>query len=183
MYVRGAEMTHGLPLAPTNAPGHSTDRTAASLRLVARPQSRWRTPARAAAAVVFIACLAWTSPCLANPSQDEIFKSISSNVDSQNNSGSGTFLAVLLSLAGVVMIVAVWKNRTAGPARGAVALNNQAKLIKELMKSTGLKPGQMRQLRVLADDLEDRGQIVTSPLTLLLCPSLLRRAKEEPDQR
>jgi hypothetical protein len=183
MYVRGSEMTHGLPMTATVRSESGPPNKTAELRVVAKPASKWRTPARAAAAVVFLACLVCASPCLANPSQDEVFKSISSNVDSQGSAGSGMFLAVIVAIAGVVLIAAVWKNRTAGPARGTAPLNNQGKLIKELMKATGLKPGQMRQLRVLADDLEVRGQVLGSPLTLLLCPSLLRKAKEEIGER
>ncbi len=187
-YIRGAEMTYGLAMtAVINAaskPGDPPDQPRTIIPFTPQPVSPWRTPARAAAALVFFACLAWTTPCLANPSQDEVFKSISSNVDSQGSGGgSGMFLASLVAIAGVVLVVAVWKNRTAGPARGAAPLNNQGKLVRELMKATGLKPVQMRQLRVLADDLEARGQTVASPLTLLLCPSLMRKAKEEIEVR
>jgi hypothetical protein len=124
-----------------------------------------------------IATLLFAPACLAGPSQDEVFKSIQSSVNSHNDNGA--FLAVLAVIAGVVLIVAVVQSRSRRPPGTSAALNNAAKLTRELMKSTGLKPGQLRQLRSLADDLDDRGTPIANPLTLLLCPSLLRQAKGE----
>jgi len=51
------------------------------------------------------------------------------------------------------------------------SLNHQGKLLKEVMKRINLKPSEVRQLKTLAEE-----QSVSSPLTLLLCPSVLAKA-------
>ena len=179
MHVRGSEMTRGArfvghtPVAASR-PVPVEPKVETGRRFRAGP--RWATSAAMIPVLVFLTSVTWTPTVLANPSQDEVFKSISSNVDS--HSGNGPMLAILALAAGVILVAAIWKNWSAGPARTNASLNHPGKLIRELMKSTGLKHGQLRQLRVLSDDLEARGVQVQSPLTLLLCPSLLRKAKE-----
>jgi hypothetical protein len=159
--------------AQTTRSGHDPAReTPAKPGANGRARSRFRFVIAAA-----LVCLAWVPACLAAPSQDEVFKSIQNNVDS--HSDNGVFLAVLAVIAGVVLIVAVIHSRSHRPTGSSAALNNAGKLTRELMKATGLKAGQLRQLRTLADELGDRGTPIDNPLTLLLCPSLLRQAKGE----
>jgi hypothetical protein len=56
-------------------------------------------------------------------------------------------------------------------------LNHSRKLMREVMKAVPLRRGEVRQLKLLADAATvDGGEPVESPLTLLLCPSVLARA-------
>jgi hypothetical protein len=58
-------------------------------------------------------------------------------------------------------------------------LNHQGRLLKEIARTCDLRSSEIRQLKQLADTRED----VSSPLTMLLCPSLLTQAvKENPNR-
>ena len=51
------------------------------------------------------------------------------------------------------------------------ALNHHGKLLKELAAAVSLKPAEVKQLKLLADE-----QKLSNPLTLILCPSILAKA-------
>ena len=56
-------------------------------------------------------------------------------------------------------------------------LHHHGKLMKEVSKGLSLRAAEIKQLRLLADDTTGRGgDPVTSPLALLLCPSVLAAA-------
>ncbi len=115
------------------------------------------------------------STAIANPTQEDVFKSISSNVD-QSVDGRKMlgFLAAIVGLGLLAVVINNWQQR---PARPKVT-NHQGKLMRELMKSAGLKSSQIRQLKALSADLAARGQPVENLTTLLLCPSLIKKARE-----
>ncbi len=115
-------------------------------------------------------------PARAAPTQDDVFKSIQSNVHSDPVDGSKV-MGFLFAFAGVVVLV-VAINKYQKPEAISKTLNHQGKLIRELMKSTGLKSSQIRQLKSLRDDLGENGTPVESLVTLLLCPSLIQKARE-----
>ena len=73
------------------------------------------------------------------------------------------------ALAIVVLLVFLQYRRKAESM--ARPLNNQHRLIKEMTRTLALKEGEMRQLKELADE-----QSCSSPLVLLMCPSLMARA-------
>src|SRR5687768_3508788 len=92
--------------------------------------------------------------------------------------GDPSKLLALLAAAGglAVLLVALGyrRQREVSP-RG---FNHHGKLLKEMCKAISLKPAERRQLKLLAD-----AQGYASPLTLLLCPSLLARAAQEHEGR
>ena len=60
------------------------------------------------------------------------------------------------------------------------AIHHPAKLTKELAQAVALKPAEIKQLKTLADQIQaQHGITIQSPLTLLLCPSLLAKAMKE----
>jgi hypothetical protein len=147
-------------------------------------QSAERRQRRAGGALPFWALLLYSSfilhhsslPARAAPTQDDVFKSIQSNVHSDPVDGSKV-MGFLFAFAGVVVLV-VAINKYQKPEAISKTLNHQGKLIRELMKSTGLKSSQIRQLKSLRDDLGENGTPVESLVTLLLCPSLIQKARE-----
>ena len=103
--------------------------------------------------------------------QEDVFKSISDNV-----SGSGDptpFYAVALIGAGIVLVLSVanyFMKRQARPR----AVNHRGKLVKEVLRRVPLRNVEVKQLKVMAAE-----QGCDSPLTLVLCPSLLAKGIQE----
>jgi hypothetical protein len=121
---------------------------------------------------------ALVSPALAQPTQEEVFKSIG---DSVNQSADSTrAVAVLAGIAGVLVLLVVvgqWRSRER-PARG---LNHHGRLIKEVLRGLPLKGAELKQIKLLSQSARPGGreERVHSPLTLLLCPSLLAEAAKQ----
>jgi len=115
---------------------------------------------------------------LAQLRQEDVFKSISDNVGGQTD--PKVFYAVAaIGTALVLLLVFVnsLKKRQATPR----AVNHQGKLLKEILKSVSLKKAEMKQLKTMAIE-----QNCASPLTLILCPSVLAKginAKGKADKR
>jgi hypothetical protein len=125
----------------------------------------------AAAWASFGAGAALSAIALAAPTQEDVFRSISDNVGQSTDLRK--IFAFILGAAALVTLLAVfnrWRQREAQPK----VLNHQGKLAKELAAAVSLKPAEMKQLKALADD-----QKVLSPMTLMLCPSLLAKAVKE----
>ena len=104
----------------------------------------------------------------ASPTQEDVFKSISDNMSEKSDSGA--FLAVLAIIAAVAILVAVFskrRERAVTPKR----LNHQGKLLREVMRSTSLRPAEVRLLKSLGES-----QSVDNPLVMLICPSVLEKA-------
>ena len=108
----------------------------------------------------------------ANPTQEDVFKSISDNM-SEKGSDSGQFLAVMAAIAGAAILIAVFSKRKERVARPKT-LNHQGKLLKEVIRTTSLKPAEARLLKSLGE-----AQSLDNGLVLLLCPSVLERALRE----
>jgi hypothetical protein len=133
--------------------------------------ARWR-------ACLLLACGLWllasSSPSLAQPTQEQVFRSIGENLDRQKTD-SGRTMALCTAAAGLTLLLVVlsqFRKREVAPR----AFNHPGKLQKQLAKSLHLKPVEIKQLKVLADQ-----QGVTNPLTLLLCPSVLAKSMKESD--
>ncbi len=105
------------------------------------------------------------------PTQEEVFKSIGDNVGSSTDPKK--FFAFLAGVAGLIILLAVLSKRKQRQVTPKT-LNHQGKLMKEILRQVDLRPAEIRQLRMLAD-----AQDVESPLTLLLCPSMLAKAVKE----
>jgi len=120
------------------------------------------------------ALLCTVSNAQANPSQDEVFKSISSSVD--GNTDGGKVLAVVACIAGAFGVM-VWLSKREKRVAVPRALNHQGRLMREIIKTAGLKPSEARRLKSLAEELSEKGQPLESPITLMLCPSLMKKAR------
>jgi hypothetical protein len=125
--------------------------------------------------VVFAFCILQAAPVHAAASLEDISKSIQSS-DHQSIDGR-KLLAVLLAVGGVVILAVVINNRQERRELPRT-LNHSGKLLRELMKSAGLKSAQIRQLKMLSGELADKQQPVEHLVTLLLCPSLIKKARE-----
>ena len=136
-------------------------------------------------------CLLPTAHAPAQPTQEDVFRSISTNV-SQPSNGGGAVLAVVAGVIGLLVLVAAISNRRSRPASPRVLLSH-GKLLKEVMRSIPLRPAELKQLKLLADTPGGGGADgggggggdapLESPLTLLLCPSVLARAAKNPRAR
>lgn len=133
---------------------------------------------RCAIGIFFLACGFWllvSVPASAQPTQEEVFRSIGDNVGQPVD--SSRLVAVLAGIAGAVALVAVvgqWRGRDRRPG----GLNHHGRLMKEVLRNVPLKGAELRQLKSLAGEGAAGGK-VESPLTLLLCPSLLAEAAKQ----
>ena len=112
----------------------------------------------------------------ATPSQAEVFKSIQENVGQQSDD-SGKALAWLAAGAGALIMVLLVGSKLRLRRQTPQGLHHPGKLLREVMKTVPLKPKELKQLKMLAESAggEDGDGAVESPLTLLLCPSVLAR--------
>jgi len=110
-------------------------------------------------------------PTSASPTQQEVFKSIQDNVGSSTDPKKFFgFLAVAVGLVLLLPVISKRKQRQVLPK----TLNHHGKLLKEIVRRVDLRPAEIRQLKMLAE-----AQEVSSPITLLLCPSVLAKAVKE----
>src|SRR5205807_4246299 len=112
------------------------------------------------------------SAASASPTQDDVFKSIQNNVDERTD--LSRVWPFIVGGAGLLIVMAVVSNRRNRVARPK-GLNHPGKLVKEVMRTLPLRPAELRQLRLLADDTATGPTPVSNPLTMLLCPSLLAK--------
>jgi hypothetical protein len=107
----------------------------------------------------------------ANPTQEDVFKSISDNMSEKSDSGQ--FLAIMAAIAGGAILIAVFSKRKERVNTPKV-LNHQGKLLKEVLRTTSLKPAEARLLKSLGES-----QSLDNGLVMLLCPSVLEKALRE----
>jgi hypothetical protein len=99
---------------------------------------------------------------------DEVFKSTRESINESQGTGRSLMLVfVILGIAIVLIFLQQWRKRKALPK----PVNHHGKLLKEVMQTIALKPAEMKQLKQIAEE-----QSFSSPLVLLLCPSLLAKA-------
>ena len=106
--------------------------------------------------------------------QEQVFGSIRENVGGKTDSGK--FLGFAAIVVAVVILIALLSQRQ----RRAVSpkpLNSQSKLLREILQSVPLKSGDVKRLKAMAEKRE-----IESPLTLLLCPSVLGRSHHPVDR-
>ena len=136
-----------------------------------RPAARRNTRARLAV-VSLVALGSWLvaftpTGAFGAPSQDDVLRSIGEHIDQQKGDPS-KLLAVLAAAGGFAVLLVVLAYRRKRELTSA-ALHHHGKLLREICRAISLKPAELRQLKQFADE-----QGLTSPLTLLLCPSLRR---------
>jgi hypothetical protein len=72
--------------------------------------------------------------------------------------------------AGVTILAVLYSQRRQRVAMPPV-LHHQGKLVKEAARAIGLKPNELKQLKILAEQVD-----AENPLLLLMCPSILATA-------
>ncbi|MCC6422178.1 MAG: hypothetical protein IT447_01765 [Phycisphaerales bacterium] len=108
---------------------------------------------------------------LAKPTSEEVFRSFKENMSSDPSTGS--MLPFLLAGAALIILLVVIASRQKHSATPK-AVNHPGKLLKEIAKSAGIKPSEIKKLKNLAQQAGERqGAALQSPLTLVLCPSVL----------
>lgn len=118
-----------------------------------------------------------SSFAFAAPTQEDVFKSISSKMNESTD--SGRVMALIFGGATVLILLLLISQRQKRQV-APKALNHPGKLMKEVMKETNLKSTELKRLRALADQLElSSGETLKNPLTLMLCPSLLQKAMKK----
>ena len=127
------------------------------------------------AVLIAFATLAMASAAFANPSQQDVFKSIQDNVGQPTEFDARP--VIFLAAAGgaallLVVVVNYWQKRRSTPRK----LNHPAKLLREAVREVPLSSSEVKQLKLLADSLENEINGPASPLLMLLCPSLLGKA-------
>jgi hypothetical protein len=111
--------------------------------------------------------------CSAANTQAEVLKSINESMGKQVDPSK--LLAVFLSVVGLIVVVAFMnyrRKRVITPK----PLNHPGKLVKQVAKAIDLKPAELKQLRAIAEARD-----LSSPLVLLLCPSLLKKQVNRDD--
>lgn len=119
--------------------------------------------------------LHWPLSLLAQVKLEDVFKSTQENIG--RDPSSGRLLGVLLGTIAIVLLLVLLQHRlkrNATPKK----VNHQGKLLKEVLQTVPLKNPELKQLK----DLAER-QGCSSPLTLLLCPSLLAKGMEASKRR
>jgi hypothetical protein len=106
--------------------------------------------------------------------EQDVFKSIQNSVGPQKEGDSTP--AVLLAAGGaIVLIIFAVASRRQQKVDSPVALNHPGKLMKEIMRDVALKSSEVKQLKLLAQAVEDDAGETASPLALILCPSLMAK--------
>jgi hypothetical protein len=119
--------------------------------------------------------LSASSAALANPTQEEVFRSLNQNMNSPVDMSKA--VPYLLAALGVIILAILFnyhRQRQTTPHR----LNHPGKLTRELAKRLSLRSVELRQLKILAEEQE-----LEHPLTLILCPSVLAKAIRSPSAR
>jgi hypothetical protein len=120
------------------------------------------------AGTLAIATLGAVGSAIATPTQEEVFQSINQNVGSTVDlSKAVPYLLVGIALAIMLGLYNYHRKRRTVSRR----LKSPGKLSRELCKRISIRPVELRQLKLLADEQE-----LNHPLTLILCPSLLGKA-------
>jgi hypothetical protein len=119
-------------------------------------------------------------PSLLAQTEADTLRGIGQGFD--NTVDPGKVWGVLLAFLGLLVLLVLLGMRN---QRQAIPkpVNNHGKLMRDVMRSTGMTPAETRQLRVLAEHLRTPDGENPSPLTLLLCPSLMSRSMSaQPDR-
>lgn len=115
---------------------------------------------------------------LAATTADDIFKSMGSGGAAAGDGAGiqpGSVLLVVAAVVGLIVLISTLNRRDAKPKRPET--NSQpAKLLKDVAREMGLRRKDLRELKKLAAISG-----VDSPVTLLLCPSVMRSAMAKRD--
>ncbi|MGD1275850.1 MAG: hypothetical protein ABR964_01340 [Tepidisphaeraceae bacterium] len=112
--------------------------------------------------------LAMTATPAVALTQEEVLQSINQHVGSTVDLSK---YVPYLVLALAALLLVVWYTRRTQPRLVTKPLHHRGKLLREIARKLHLDAAQIKMLKILAQE-----QRVSSPLTLLLCPSLLGKA-------
>ncbi|QOV90292.1 hypothetical protein [Humisphaera borealis] len=107
----------------------------------------------------------------AGPSQEDVFRSIQDSVG--GNTDAPDLLPYVAGAVGLLLLVVIVSQRRKRVVT-TKSLNHQGKLLREIVKSVPIRGREMKQLKIVAENTETDGP-QPSPLTLLLCPSVMAR--------
>jgi hypothetical protein len=107
---------------------------------------------------------------LAQSKLEDVLKSTGDSLD--QSQGSGRTLALIFAILGVAVLLVILQQRRK-QAAVPTAVNHQGRLLKEVLHDLPLKPAAIKQLKQMAEQ-----QSCSSPLVMLLCPSLLAKAMQ-----
>ena len=171
--TRGLARPHGLspcplvPLSPSPLPSPR-------LRVPASPRLPLNVALWMAALIVSGWITTCTRPASAAPTQEDVFKSIQESVGEKTE--FDTRPVVLFACAGGGILLLVWlMGRRSKRAAVPKSLNHPGRLMKEVLREVPLKSAEVRQLKTIASSVASQAGEEPSPLTLLLCPSLLAK--------
>jgi hypothetical protein len=138
-----------------------------------RMKDEGNAPRRATVWILLLSSLILhpSSFAFAQPTQDEIIHSISDSFAHELDPSK--LLAAAAIVLGVIVLIVVMNQRRKRQLAPKV-LNHPGKLVKEVARQIGLKPAEQKRLRLLAER-----QDLSSPLLLLVCPSLLKKASQQ----
>jgi hypothetical protein len=131
-----------------------------------------RNPRRAIGGLAAMALLLGLSAiAAAEPTQEDVFRSLNESMHESPN--YGLVLPWLFAAAGVVAVVVYFRQRQKVQAIPK-PLNHPGKLVREMTQLAGVDAAEIKRLKALAKERQ-----VSSPLVLLLCPSLLDSSATE----
>ena len=132
---------------------------------------------------MIFAIIALAATASAKPSQNDVFKSIQDNVGNTDGSATSPLPWACIG-AGVILLLIIFGRPQRAPG-APKPLNNANRLLREVMRSLPVKPGEFKHLRTLADEttVSPGDQPLRSPLVLLLCPSAVAKAVKSGDTR
>src|SRR2546425_9209469 len=99
---------------------------------------------------------------------EDVFKSTKENMNQE--AGPERLIALALGALAIVVLLIILAHRRKTDLIPR-PVNNQNRLIREVLKTVPLKESELKQLKQLADE-----QSCSSPLVLLMCPSLIAKA-------
>jgi hypothetical protein len=99
---------------------------------------------------------------------EDVFKSTKENMSQE--AGPERLIALAVGALAIIILLIFLQYRRKAESM-AKPLNNQHRLIRDMTRTLALKDAEMRQLQQLADE-----QSCSSPLVLLMCPSLMAKA-------
>jgi hypothetical protein len=111
----------------------------------------------------------------AAPSQSDVFKSIQDSVGQKQEFNSTPVILLVVGGGLVLGLLVLMSRRETKKIAAPVALNHPGKLARDVLREIPLKPAEVKQLKMLADSIQDELGECPDPLTLLLCPSLLAK--------
>jgi hypothetical protein len=118
----------------------------------------------------------------ASPSQDDVFKQIQQSVGQKEELDYRPVM--YLAGGGTVVVVLLWlvNRRRQTPARPK-SLNHSGKLLKELLREVPLTAAEVRQLKLVAESVQQQTGEPATAITMLLCPSLLAKGLQNKPAR